>query len=614
MHRNRKLILTLISAGLIIFTGIWGGVFYTSPAHADGPVPQYQCRMCHSDNQREITLPSGETLPLLVPIAALDASPHTAANVENPVPCTACHRWTARYQYPHQANPAKTYRDFATEIANNCQQCHYPHRPFHQDDPANSDLPNCVDCHGGHQISRTDQIANTMPAACIACHTDQTPAWAAEYIPSRPGLGALPAASYIGSDRCAGCHDAIYTSWKDTLHARMIQNPADDPTVVVGNFTQPDPDLTFSLQDVVYTIGSQWKQRYITKDENGNFYILPAQWNVATREWVPYHADDWQTREWRQSCGTCHVTGLNTQTWDFVEFGVGCESCHGPGADHAADPENVKLYDQLDDQVCGSCHSRGTSPQGFAFPASYHPGDTLTDHFAFTTAESAVWPDGSAKEHHQQYMDWQLGSKMAKSGKVNCVTCHSPHTQGAAQHQLKQPLNNLCLQCHSDKKHLLQHTPFHEQASREHQFLCSDCHLPKMATSAVPYDISNHSFLQPNPQGTIDHGGLDTMLNACNTCHTDPGETAQWAADTIAYAQAIATPAPASLFIPGATFTPPPPPTPLPSVGQSFNAEQYKVNTGRWIRVLFFIFVVLVIAGVLYLIFRTSISGRTGNA
>ncbi len=247
---------------------------------------------------------------------------------------------------------------------------------------------------------------------------------------------------------------------------------------------------------------------------------------MATGKWEPYHPDDWETRDWRQECGSCHVTGLETQNWTFSEFGVGCESCHGPGEAHAADPENVKPFAEVDDQVCGACHSRGESPDGHPFPATYRPGDTLTDHFTFTTSEEALWPDGSAKLHEQQYMDWILDNTMVDSGKVNCTTCHAVHDTGAAEGQIVKPLNQLCVDCHEQQGALVRHTPFHEAAIQKHEFACTDCHMPKLATNATPFDMHNHAFMQPNPQGSIDHGGVADMPNACNQCHQGAGETA----------------------------------------------------------------------------------------
>jgi len=598
---------TIVPSFLVIIVLFFG--ILSVGVLADDPVPDTQCRLCHGDSQRTLTFPSGEEISLQVPLDVFDQSPH-GANSESPLNCTDCHRTVRHYLFPHQENQAQSHQEFTAQIANNCTRCHYPHNPLHADSVAADDLPTCVDCHGDHNITSVEQIPQTMPAACLACHTDQTETWATDLIPSRAGIGTQPAQNYIGSDRCAGCHEDKYGSWQHTLHANLIQDATADSSVILGNFNRTNSALTFTAADVKYTIGSQWKQRYITQSEDGNFWILPAQWNIETQEWVSYHADDWQSREWRQTCGSCHVTGLNTKTWDFVEFGIGCESCHGPGKDHAADPRNAQMYKEVDDQVCGSCHSRGTSPDGYSFPATYRPGDTLTDHFTFTTAASAVWADGSAKDHHQQYMDWQLGSKMQKSNKVNCTTCHSTHDDGQAETQLNMPLNDLCLQCHPDKTQLILHIPYHEQAGKTRDFLCSDCHLPTMATSAVPYDIHNHSFLQPNPEGTLEHGGLESMQNACNTCHTEPAETAQWAADTIAYVAEIQPDAFASS---NADLSVVPPPTPIASVGQKADVEAYKVSTGYWIRISFFVILGLIALGAIILIFRAITKKRMDN-
>ncbi len=218
--------------------------------------------------------------------------------------------------------------------------------------------------------------------------------------------------------------------------------------------------------------------------------MLPAEWHSQTEAWASYHPDTWNETDWRQSCGTCHITGLDTESWEFTEFGIGCESCHGPAEDHVADPENIKPFAATDDQVCGACHSRGTSPDGFAFPATFRPGDQLTDHFTFTTDPADSWPDGSAKLHNQQYLDWTMGNSMEADDSTSCASCHAVHGGGVGRAQLKAPVNELCVECHGDKRALITHMPYHEVASAEHDFTCTDCHMPKMATSAVDYDIT----------------------------------------------------------------------------------------------------------------------------
>jgi predicted CXXCH cytochrome family protein len=606
---NRWQIAWIFLGGFIVAVSVM--LRPATPALAAGPPDDYACRGCHGNNTQELTLPSGETLPLLAPLDAINSSPHHSS-AETPVSCVACHQSRARYQYPHQPNPAQTRREFVLEVSANCQDCHFPHRPLHNNLAVMEDeLPVCVDCHGSHQIDRVDDMLNSLPAACLACHADQTPDWAADFVAPRPGLGQ-GAEGYVGSDHCAGCHEDKYFTWRETLHAGMVQDAVADPAVIMGNFNSADSDLTFGREEVLYAIGSRWKQQYLTRDEAGKFLILPAQWNIAQRDWVAYNADTWQTIEWQQACGSCHVTGLDTQTGEFAEFGLGCESCHGPGAAHIANPKQVKPFARIDDQVCGACHSRGVSPDGLPFPATYRPGDTLTDHFTFTTADSDVWPDGSARKNHQQYQDWQLGNSMAAV--INCTACHAVHDNGVAPAQVRLPLNDLCVQCHNDKKAIIAHTPYHDKAIGENSFTCADCHLPKMATSAAPYDIRNHSFSQPNPQGTLDHGGLENMLNACNVCHADVGETPQWAVNTISYAQRAVTPVPASVFGPGSTPTSPLPPTPLPSVGQKADVAKVQVETGRWLRNIVFAIAGLLALGMVFLVYRYFKTRGVDNA
>jgi predicted CXXCH cytochrome family protein len=171
---------------------------------------------------------------------------------------------------------------------------------------------------------------------------------------------------------------------------------------------------------------------------------------------------------------------------------------------------------------------------------------------------------------------------MALAEGMSCVSCHAVHDAGVATGQLRAVPDELCVNCHNEQRAIIRHTPFHEQAATEYEFRCTDCHMPKMATSAVPFDLHNHSFLQPNPQASIDHGGVDAMPNACNLCHTDSGEDAQWAVQTIAYAESLATPSASVFFGPGPTPTSPPPPTPISSVGQP--VERVEVQTGQWLR------------------------------
>ncbi len=578
---------------------VWGGLLLTAlvlfgaangaPVYADPPPPDGACVGCHQDNQRTLILPSGEELPLLVLPEELAASPHNRGS-EQPVSCTSCHLGPTRYRYPHPTTPAHSREEYTALSSQNCQECHVPHNPLHRnaetEDSSSvavaADLPNCVDCHGSHVIAPVAQIAAAMTPNCLTCHTDKESSWAAALLAPRAGLGA-GAAGYAGSRRCLGCHTDNYLGWRDTLHAKTIRAVDAHPEAVLADFEQPEVKIPFSREDVKYVIGEKWQQRFITETVSGELLVLPGQWNIATQEWVI----DGETLNWRTECSFCHVTGLETAAWEFQEFGIGCEDCHGPGEAHADNPEETAVFNQADDQVCGACHSRGASPEGHPFPASYQPGDRLTDHFTFTADATTRWPDGSAKIHNQQYTDWMLSNKMQGPDGLRCVTCHAVHEKGGGPSQTLLPTNEMCSGCHAEKTTLARHIPYHQQAITKRDFTCNNCHMPLMATSAVAYDIHNHTFQQPNPQGTLEHGGLELMPNACNQCHTDRAETAAWAEETIDWAKENYSIVRAEyIFAPGPTPTAPPVPTPLPSVGERHEVSAYV--DFAWVRPIFF--------------------------
>lgn len=589
MHRLRQWIgLTIAITSALLGIALISVGIGTPDAAAQAP-SESACRGCHGDNQRTLTLPSGEELPLLVHLTEFDVSAHGSASDQA---CNTCHTGANQYRYPHEPLPSgiHTLQDYAEASAATCESCHYAHEPFHADLPTDALAPTCTDCHGGHDIAPFEQMVETMPDKCLTCHTDESVDWVRDFFAPRPGFGD-GVEGYAGSARCLGCHEELYLGWQETHHALSIQNATLNPEVVIGDFLIDDPQRPFSLTDVAYTIGGIRQQKYITHTAEGGFFVLPGQWNMATEEWAEYHGAGDPMADWRETCAGCHVTGLDTATWEFNEFGIGCESCHGPGLEHSQAPEEVKPFAEVDDQVCGACHSRGVSPAGLPYPATYAPGDTLTDHFTFTTDPEHFWPDGSARTHNQQYMDWQLGGPMAVDESTSCMSCHTVHAPGDGPAQLNEPLNETCLQCHNDKRSIIEHMPYHEVASTTNDFTCADCHMPKLATSATPFDSRSHAFFQPDPQASIDHGGTNVMPNACNQCHTGYGEDPEWAVEIINYTQAQQQQISNVFGGPGETPTPPLPPTPLPSVGEP--VEGLDDDPGRGIRIALWAFGVI---------------------
>jgi hypothetical protein len=80
---------------------------------------------------------------------------------------------------------------------------------------------------------------------------------------------------------------------------------------------------------------------------------------LATLEKEGHHRDP--------DCVSCHVVGLDHEAGFRSRLltpqlaDVGCESCHGPGAAHAASPHEVKLK-PAGPESCAPCHTVGNSP------------------------------------------------------------------------------------------------------------------------------------------------------------------------------------------------------------------------------------------------------------
>lgn len=352
----------------------------------------------------------------------------------------------------------------------------------------------------------------------------------------------------VGSDTCKMCHLEHYDSWKMTLHSRMMQNAQENQDAIVAEINEKEirgdlAKLGAKLkvpagqvyvpkpQDIKYTIGSQWKQRYLV-EKGGKLYISPIQYNLETHRWVNYNEDKWDKKPWIEGCGGCHATGVDLKKNNFVEPGVACEACHGKGSWHAALPKTAvfekrqtivnpaKLTMGVAVQICGSCHNRGksTKVKGVEWPVGYEPGKALGTYFHSTSYGEGdvkhLYANEFSKGHHQQYIDWSL-SIHAKEG-VTCTSCHYVHQIGMppTRSQTVGAGSKQCLTCHVEVNN--------NQAHSIHSFAnCVGCHMPKIAKSAESGDIHSHVFMTLLPKDTLAN---PVIPNSCETCHKHKGQ------------------------------------------------------------------------------------------
>ncbi len=239
------------------------------------------------------------------------------------------------------------------------------------------------------------------------------------------------------------------------------------------------------------------------------------------------HADAWQTLDEsgaRQSfCEGCHTTSPNGNeadqggwpaTMDTRYYDVQCESCHGPGETHVANPDASKPLARLSVGAdlttgCGECHSGAHQPFIEEWTESPH---------AHVVEEAAGNPSCEACHRGQATLRaWGENADYvekfdAEHLPVVCGVCHDPHN-ATNEHQLRFPVNTVSIEEH----------------------LCAQCHNRRTAPSAA----SSHG-LEPHapeadllvgdagwfpPGAAIDQGeirgthGSERNEELCATCH-----------------------------------------------------------------------------------------------
>ena len=340
--------------------------------------------------------------------------------------------------------------------------------------------------------------------------------------------------------------------------ANIVRDPKVHPDAIIPDLSKPDPLVTFTKDDIAWVYGSKWKQRYFTK-RGDDYFPLGAQWDVTHQIWRPYkvapntdwwvvrYPDDNMQRPTGPTCDGCHSVNYDLRTKQPSEWNVGCEKCHGAGADHVAKPSRANIVNpaRLDpvraNNVCIQCHSQGQPLKNpiegryYDWPVGFEvtPASHLSDFWHLDAPELGkqdflYFADGTAHKNRMQGNDF-ASSRMYERG-VTCFNCHDIH--GTANNaDLRMPVDRVCLQCHGPQSPNGPHAPSLEQHTH-HQpgsagSQCVACHMPQIEQTIADVNVRAHTFRFITP-GTTER---EKVPNACTSCHKDKNNA--WAIEAL---------------------------------------------------------------------------------
>ncbi len=186
---------------------------------------------------------------------------------------------------------------------------------------------------------------------------------------------------FVGSERCAQCHQEENKQWQTSHHAKSMMPPTSESVLgdfnnkdvtfkdVKTRFTQDEKGYFITTQNasseqqtykVQYTFGYTPLQQYLIDIGDGKLQAFDVAWDsrpteeggqrwfklLSTEETGPDDPFHWtrQQQNWNSRCAECHSTKLDKgydpiyrrYNTTFTEANVACESCHGAGEKHVS--------------------------------------------------------------------------------------------------------------------------------------------------------------------------------------------------------------------------------------------------------------------------------------
>lgn len=376
------------------------------------------------------------------------------------------------------------------------------------------------------------------------------------------------ASGYVPDATCADCHQDKAESFAEMGMAKSFYRPS--PDKVIEDFDSAhfhhepstrhyemqlrggdywftryqlnaDGDRIHEFeQKVDWILGSGHHSRvYLYQTADGALFQLPLAWysqEGGKWEMAPgfEFADQMGVnRAVRQRCMACHNAfpevaegsdrpGMPEVFPADLPQGIGCQRCHGPGADHvekvlSGDSELEDIRAAIvhpgklpKDKLYGICYGCHMQPSVAVTPElrlgrsvySFRPGQDLSDYKIFLDIDDALRmrEDRFDINHHPFRME-QSRCFTESDGQLGCLTCHDPHVKVKPQDRAAH-YRAACLTCHdTDDRGLpvMQGGMAHPDIAADAD--CTTCHMPARRTQDVIHvTMTDHRIVRdPGP-------------------------------------------------------------------------------------------------------------------
>lgn len=366
-----------------------------------------------------------------------------------------------------------------------------------------------------------------------------------------PFKNVRPDVAYVDDATCTKCHAEIAASY--------AHHPMANTLTPIGRFTSPPLDAevhnpfsalgqkhqvvsretgvfhTRSAADesgktlfrselaIHYAVGSGVRAHSFLSAAGSSLLQSPITWYSQKKTWdlsPRFNPEILAGRRVGADCLFCHSNGASEDQEEETRYldpifpnghGIGCQRCHGPGAEHLKNPGMVKteaglldptivnpahLSPKLRDDVCWQCHLEGkvrVLARGRA-RFDFRPGLPLSD-FVDVFDEPADATYDHVVNHVEQMLQSRCYQRSAGSGQLGCTSCHDAHETPPAERQVV-VYRTACLKCHEDRGCSL---PPAERLSKSADDSCVSCHMPRFATSDVAHVSSTDHRIPRKP-------------------------------------------------------------------------------------------------------------------